>query len=115
MLTNPACLNAKCPQGRTRLRLPDTGGLYLGVTPNGSKHWFVKYRFGGKERRLALGSYPEVSLRAARDGRSEARKTRAAGADPVQKRKAEKILDAASQATTFEAVAREYHASKVSG
>jgi integrase len=112
MLTDTACRNATCPQGKPRHRLADSGGLYLEVAPNGSKRWFAKYRFGGKERRLALGRYPETGLKAARDGRDKARKTRAGGADPVQQRKAEKLTSAASSATTFEAVARELHATK---
>ena len=114
VLTNPACLNARCPEGKARHRLPDAGGLYLEVAPNGSKRWFAKYRFGGKEKRLALGRYPDVTLKAARDGRDTARKTRAGGTDPVQKRKAEKIASAINSATTFEAVARELHATKAS-
>jgi len=114
MLTDPACKQAICPQGKTRIRLPDAGGLYLEVTPNGSKRWFVKYRFEGKEKRLALGNYPDVSLKSAREGRETARKTRAAGTDPVQQRMADKIAKAASNATTYEAVAREFHATKAS-
>lgn len=66
MLTDSACKNASCPADQARVRLSDSGGLYLEVTPNGSKRWFAKYRFGGKERRLALGNYPAVSLKAAR-------------------------------------------------
>jgi integrase len=112
MLTNSACHNATCPPDKSRARLPDSGGLYLEVSPNGSKRWFAKYRFAGKERRLALGSYPEVSLKAARAGRDAARKTREAGTDPVQKRKADALAKATSNAITFEVVAREFHASK---
>lgn len=104
-----------CSEGRLRVRLADAGGLYLEVAPNGSKRWFVKYRFGGKERRLALGSYPEVRLKAAREGRDMARKTRAAGTDPVQARRVEKITRKASRATTFEAAAHEFHATKAGG
>ncbi|WP_397534253.1 tyrosine-type recombinase/integrase [Roseateles sp.] len=115
MLTDPACKNASCPPDKTRVRLPDAGGLYLEVTPNGSKRWFAKYRFDGKEKRLALGTYPDVSLKAARDGRDNARKTRAEGTDPVQARKAHKIAKAASNATTYETVAREFHNVKQSG
>lgn len=115
MLTDPACRNATCPADKPRVRLADAGGLYLEVTPNGSKRWFVKYRFGGKERRLALGTYPEVSLKAAREGREAARKTRESGTDPVQARQVEKATASASAVTTFELVAREFHATKVSG
>lgn len=115
MLTDTACRNATCPADKARARLADAGGLYLEVAPNGSKRWFVKYRFGGKEKRLALGSYPATSLKAARDGRDSARKTREAGTDPVQRRKAEKLAQAVSAATTFEAVAREFHTTKKAG
>lgn len=115
MLTDPACRNAACPEEKARVRLADSGGLYLEVTPGGSKRWFVKYRFGGKERRLALGSYPDVTLKAARAGRDEARKTRGKGTDPVQARRVEKVASKASSATTFEAVAREFYAAKAGG
>jgi len=112
MLTDTACRNATCPEGKARARLPDAGGLYLEVAPNGSKRWFAKYRFAGKEKRLALGSYPEVPLKEARKGRDEARKTRDGGTDPVQQRKAVKLASTASSAVTFEGVAREYHGTK---
>ena len=112
MLTDPACRNATCPEGKARHRLPDAGGLYLEVSPTGSKRWFAKYRFGGKEKRLALGSYPEVPLKEARKGRDDARKTRQSGTDPVQQRKADKLASSASNATTFEGVAREFYATK---
>ena len=112
MLTDPACKNASCPEDKTRVRLADSGGLYLEVAPNGSKRWFAKYRFGGKEKRIALGGYPEVSLKAARDARDDARKIRQGGVDPVQQRQGDKIISNAKSATTFEAVAREFHALK---
>ena len=115
LLTDPACKNATCPEGKARARLADADGLYLEVTPNGAKRWFAKYRFGGKEKRIALGSYPEVSLKAARDRRDLARKTREGGPDPVQQRKADKLAASTSSATTFEAVAREFHAGKLDG
>lgn len=115
MLTDPACKNATCPPEKARLRLADAGGLYLEVTPTGSKRWFVKYRFGGKEKRLALGTYPGVSLKAAREGRDLARKAREGGSDPVQVRQAEKLTKAATGATTYETVAREFHGVKAAG
>lgn len=115
MLTNPACVNATCPEGKARARLADAGGLYLEVSPAGSKRWFVKYRHAGKERRLALGSYPDVSLKAARDARDEARKVRQTGTDPVLAKRAARLAKQASAATTFEGVAREFHATKCSG
>lgn len=115
MLTATTCKNARCPEGKARNRLADAAGLYLEVAPTGSKRWFWKYRFGGKERRLALGSFPEVSLKSARDERDDARKVLKAGTDPVQRRMLERQTRRASAAVTFEAVAREFHTTKASG
>ncbi|MDE2370284.1 MAG: integrase arm-type DNA-binding domain-containing protein [Burkholderiales bacterium] len=112
MLTDTACKNASCPEGKARHRLADSAGMYLEVASNGSRRWFFKYRYGGKEKRLALGSYPEVTLRAARDARDEARKTLATGTDPVQRRRVEKAVKATAVANTFETVARELHGTK---
>lgn len=55
MLTDTECKNALCAEGKNRVRLTDGGGLYLEVAATGSKRWFWKYLFGGKEKRLALG------------------------------------------------------------
>lgn len=108
-LTDIACRNASCPPERARVRLSDGGGLYLEIGPNGSRRWFWKYLFGGKEKRLALGSYPAVSLKAAREARDEARKQQREGTDPVHRRHLDKLERKASAAITFEAVAREFH------
>ena len=113
MLTDADCKNAICPADLKRRRLTDGSGLYLEVSPAGSKRWFWKFYPDGKESRLALGSYPEVTLKAARAARDEARKTRTAGTNPVQQRKADKLASSASKATTFEAVAREFHGAKL--
>lgn len=115
MLTDPDCRNASCPPALKRRRLTDSEGLYLEVSPNGSKRWFWKFYPDGKESRLALGSYPKISLKKARQDRDDAKRARQTGANPVQERKARKIAQEASAATTFEAVAREFHAVKVSG
>jgi hypothetical protein len=64
----------KTKPGSKPIRLFDGGGLYLEVTPAGGKLWRWKYRFGGKEKRLALGTYPGVSLSEARQRHAEARK-----------------------------------------
>jgi len=112
MLTDPACKNAYCPPDKTRVRLTDSGGLYLEVAPNGSKRWFWKYYFADKEKRLALGSYPTVSLKAARTARDDARKVQQSGTDPALRRQLEKLGNKAEQANTFEAVAREYHSTR---
>jgi hypothetical protein len=71
-LTDTACKNAKCPTGKARERYADNGGLYLEVMPTGGKHWRWKYRFTGKEKRLALGTYPAVGLAQARRARDDA-------------------------------------------
>jgi integrase len=112
MLTDAACRAAKCPPDKRRLRLTDGEGLYLEVAPSGAKRWFWKFYPDGKESRLALGSYPEVSVKAARAARDEARVTRRTGANPVQERKAQRLLKAASSTVTYEGVAREYLESK---
>lgn len=108
-LTDPACRNAKCPEGKARERLTDAGGLYLEVQPSGAKHWRWKYRFGGKEKRLSLGNYPKVTLAQARLDRDAARAVLKAGADPVQAKKDAKLADQVRLGNTFEAVARSWH------
>jgi hypothetical protein len=72
-LTDVACRNAICPADKPRVRYADGFGMYLEVTPTGNKYWRLKYRFGAKEKRLALGVYPEVTLAAARRARQGAR------------------------------------------
>lgn len=104
MLTDPKCRNAKCPAGTTRVRLADAEGLYLEVSPL-SKRWFWKYRFQGKEKRLALGIYPAVGLAAARAARDEARNVLKAGTDPVAAKQQRQRLAREQADNTFEAVA----------
>ena len=104
-LTDTACKKAVCPPDQPRLRLADEKGLYLEATKAG-KYWRWKYRHGGKEKRLALGVYPEVSLAQAREARDDARKVLKAGTDPGQLRREAKAANVADQANTFEAVAR---------
>jgi integrase len=115
LLTDADCRNAVCPPELKRRRLSDGGSLYLEVSPNGSRRWFFKFYPDGKESRLALGSYPAVSLKEARKARDKARQARHHGTNPVQARRAEKIARKTESATTFEAVARELHATKASG
>ncbi|WP_042269936.1 tyrosine-type recombinase/integrase [Paraburkholderia heleia] len=90
------------------VKLSDAGGLYLLLTPSGSRLWRMKYRFAGKEKLLALGVYPTVSLKDARDRRDEARKKLAAGYDPGEARKAEKATAKDRAANSFEVIAREW-------
>jgi len=112
-LTDVKVRNEKA--GEKQKKLFDGDGLFLLImppgkkTPNGSKCWRLKYRFGGKEKLLALGTYPEVSLSDARDRRSEARKLLANGIDPGEERKTKKALDADNAANTFEVVARDWY------
>lgn len=114
MLTDADCRHASCPPGKSRYRLTDGGGLYLEVAPNGSKRWFWKFYPEGKESRLALGVYPTVTLKKAREARDEAKKVRQAGTNPVQQRRAAKLAAGAEAAYTFEAVARELFTTKAS-
>lgn len=112
MLTDADCRNATCPPEKKRHRLTDTAGLYLEVAPNGSKRWFWKFYPEGKESRLALGAYPTVTLKKAREARDEAKKVRQAGTNPVQQRRAAKLAAGLQGVHTFEATARELFVTK---
>lgn len=105
-LTDTTIRNAKPTE--KAIRLFDGGGLYLEVAPSGGKLWRLKYRFGGKEKRLALGVYPDVGLKGARQRREQAKQQLADGIDPSIAKKAER----ASRGSTdsFEVLAREWHA-----
>ena len=102
MLTNIAIKAAK-PSDKP-YKLFDQHGLFLLVTPTGSKWWRLKYRFEKKEKLLAFGVYPETSLRDARDLRDDARKLLRRQVDPGAKRRAERLAPGDS----FEAIAREW-------
>jgi integrase len=114
-LSVKTCKAATCPEDKTRQRLTDAGGLYLEVSPAGSKRWFWKYYFTGKEKRLALGGYPEVSLKTARSERDKARLLLQAGSDPAHVKQITKLQNMRQTDDTFEAVAREFHDKKASG
>jgi integrase len=121
-LTDPECRNAVSPLGKARARFTDSGGLYLEVGPNGSRRWFWKYLYNGKEKRLALGSYTEpgskkvrVTLRQAREARDDARKVQRSGVDPAQRRQLDKLTKGMIAGTTFAAIARELHTVKRKG
>jgi integrase len=92
----------------------DGAGLYLELTQAGGRYWRMKYRHGGKEKRLAFGVYPAVSLKAARDLATAARKVLASGADPGEIRKAQKAQATHEALNTFEAVAGEWLAHQTS-
>lgn len=117
-LSDTECRNAK--PGAKSVKLFDGGGLYLEVSPAGGKLWRLKYRFAGKEKRLALGAYPEVPLagrkdadngkriRGARDLRDDAKRLLAEGLDPGQQKRQEKLRRVAAAADSFDALAREW-------
>lgn len=86
----------------------DGGGLYLELTPAGGRYWRMKYRHGGKEKRLAFGVYPAVSLKEARDQATAARKLIQSGEDPGALRKAEKAKAAHEAVNTLKAVAEDW-------
>ncbi len=77
-------------------RMFDGRGLYLEVKSQGGKSWRLKYRFGGKEKLLSMGTYPDTSLRQARQRREEARALLASGVDPSAARKASKMSGSAA-------------------
>lgn len=105
MLTDTQLRSAK-PRDRAR-RLSDGGGLYLQIEPSGGKYWRYNFRFNGKQKTLALGVYPDVSLAKARARHQRARERLAEGIDPS--------IDKQVSAKTFEAVAREWYAHWKSG
>jgi len=104
-LTETAARNAK--PAKAPRKISDGGGLYLLVQPNGSKLWRLAYRFGGKQKLLALGSYPEISLGAARDRRSEAKRLLQEDTDPSTQRRIDRQRAATAAANTFRLVAEE--------
>lgn len=108
-LTDTAIRKAK-PADKP-FKLFDEKGLFLLVTSKGGgKWWRLKYRYGGKEKLLSLGIYPEVSLKEARARRDDARKLLADGVDPGEHRKEQRVVKAERTSNNFEAVAREWFA-----
>jgi integrase len=107
-LTDAAVRNAK--PGAKPAKLFDERGLFLIVTPGGGKWWRFRYSFDRKEKLLALGTYPDVSLASARQKRDEARTLLADGTDPSEQRKAAKAARAGLAGNTFEVIGREWYA-----
>lgn len=107
-LTDTAIRKAK--PGAKPVKLVDGNGLFLLLQPAGGRWWRFRYRFGGKEKMLSLGTYPDVGLQDARDRRDEARRLVAAGTDPSVKRQTDRDASHKAAANTFEAVAREWYA-----
>jgi integrase len=110
-LTELKCKSAKAQE--KPYRITDGGGMYMEVMPNGSKYWRLKYRLLGKEKRLALGVYPEVSLAEAREARDTARKIIKTGEDPCFAKKEDRRERILRAEHSFEAVAREWHKNKL--
>jgi len=105
-LTFKACEAAK-PKEKP-YKLGDGGGMYLEIMPNGSKYWRLKYRWLGKEKRLALGVHPTIGLADARERREEARKLLANGIDPSAAKREEKRQSIIDENNTFQSVALEW-------
>ncbi len=89
-------------------KLSDGGGMYLLVKPNGGKYWHLAYRFNEKQKLLAFGVYPDVTLKEARIKREAARKLLKEGTDPSEAKKEEKRLSLLQNQNTFEAIAYEW-------
>lgn len=112
-MTDAKARNAK-PKDKG-YKVTDEKGLYLLVKSNGSKLWRYKYRFSGKERTLAMGAYPEISLKEARTKRDEARRLLHEGKDPSLEKQIQKALNLSKYENNFEAVGREWHEVKLRG
>lgn len=107
MLTDAAVRKAK---GADRdYKLSDSGGLHLFVSKSGHRSWRLKYRFGGKERRLVFGAYPDLGLATAREMRDDAKRLLRDGRDPAYERKKAKLNNIARHENTFERFAIEWH------
>ena len=105
-LSDIAIRNAKPTSKPTKIA--DGGGLFLYVTPAGGKLWRLKYRMDGREKLLAIGSYPEIGLSDARKRRDEARTLIAEGKDPSREKQKAKARSRLESADTFAAIAKEY-------
>ncbi|AOR59595.1 tyrosine-type recombinase/integrase [Pectobacterium parmentieri] len=90
-------------------KLTDGAGLYLLIKPNGAKYWRLKYRIAGKEKKLSIGVYPDISLAEARLKREEARKIVASGGDPSEQKQVERQAKKINIDNTFKAIALEWH------
>src|SRR5271166_26557 len=110
-LTDRQIRNASAPAGRV-MKLSDGEGLQLWVKPSGAKLWNLAYRFDGKQRKLAIGPFPRISLKDARTRRDEAKKLLAGGVDPSQQKRIAKLTATAQNANTFATIADELLAQK---
>ena len=106
MLTELACKNSKSKE--KSYKKFDGGGLFLLIKPNGRKYWHLKYRIAGREKLLALGVYPEVSLSEAREKKEISKKKIKEGIDPIQEKRQSKNQLKRKHDNTFEKVALEW-------
>ncbi|MEH0834620.1 tyrosine-type recombinase/integrase [Pectobacterium cacticida] len=104
-------INAAKPKEKS-YKLADGGGMYLEVLPNGTKSWRMKYRVGGKEKRVVFGLYPTITLAEARSKRDEAKKLLANGGDPSEEKQVEKQAKIAAVNNSFKLIALEWHEHK---
>ncbi|ASY77972.1 integrase [Pectobacterium polaris] len=103
------CKSQKSQPEDKAYKLTDGEGMHLMVHPNGSKYWRLQYRFDGKQKTLALGVYPEITLSEARQRRDEAKRQIATGTDPSEHKKVDKQLRQTLVDNTFKAIALEWH------
>ncbi len=111
-ISDTAIKSAK-PRADKPYKLPDEKGMYLYIHTNGSKYFRLDYRFAGKRKTLALGVYPETTLKEAREKREAARKLIMDGVDPNENKKAIKASKSESALNNFEVIAREWGAKHV--
>lgn len=111
MLTDAQCRGAK--RGTKAYKLTDADGLFLYITRTGHRSWRYRYRFGGKQKQVVLGSYPDLPLRAARELRDEKKRILRSGKDPAIEAKRKALTAESSNARSFEVVAREWHGKQV--
>ena len=109
-LTDKQCKSAEAKE--KPYKLSDGKGLYLEVTPKSAKYWRMKYRINGKEKRLALGVYPEITLKQARIATDKARELISQDIDPSADKKAKKKKARTNSENTFKSVALEWHKTK---
>jgi hypothetical protein len=113
-LTDTFVKNAKHSSQGAGNKHSDGGGLYVHITASG-KYWRMNYRIHGKQKTLALGVYPAVSLKLAREGRDRAKEQLAQGIDPSLAKQDAKHAERLAAANTYETVAREFHSTRAEG
>lgn len=107
MALSDVAIRKSQPQEK-QYKMTDGEGLYLLITPAGGKYWRLDYRFDGKRKTYAIGTYPDVPLKLARERKSDARKLLAEGIDPNEFKKSARLARMEASASSFEYVAREW-------